>query len=196
MPFYSVRTRVETLFGIGGKACGCVDSRDVAMRCRRRFARHGTQVAVTLHDRVATGRDVSKRQNEVSASGVSSAGIPSKLKTRSNFMKTTHLLKAAGSIACVVFALNVSAQTTTASGPADTSMGQKVDDSAITTKVKAELLGAKNVKSTHIHVKTVKGVVNLTGTVPSAEDKSAAEEVVANVSGVASVKNHLKIAAQ
>jgi osmotically-inducible protein OsmY len=111
-------------------------------------------------------------------------------------MKTTHLLKAGGSIACVVFALNVSAQTTTASGPADTSMGQKVDDSAITTKVKAELLGAKNVKSTHIHVKTVKGVVNLTGTVPSAEDKSAAEEVVANVSGVASVKNHLKIAAQ
>ena len=63
-------------------------------------------------------------------------------------------------------------------------------------EVKAELLGAKNVKSTHIHVKTRGGVVSLTGSVPSAEDKTAAEEVVSNVSGVASVKNHLKIAAK
>ena len=112
-------------------------------------------------------------------------------------MKTTQILKAAGGIACVVFALNVGAQTTAASSTkADTSMGQKVDDSAVTTKVKAELLGAKNVKSTHIHVKTRAGIVSLTGTVPSAEDKTAAEEVVSNVSGVASVKNHLKIAAK
>lgn len=110
-------------------------------------------------------------------------------------MKTTQFLKAAGGIAAVVFALNVNAQTTS-SAPADTSVGQKVDDSAITTKVKAELLGAKNLKSTHIHVKTVKGVVALTGTVPSAADKSTATEVVSGVSGVASVKNHLKIAAE
>ena len=113
-------------------------------------------------------------------------------------MKTTQILKAAGGIAFVVFALNVGAQTNAASSTSGsgTSMGQKVDDSAITTKVKAELLGAKNVKSTHIHVKTHGGVVSLTGTVPSAEDKTAAEEVVSNVSGVASVKNHLKIAAK
>jgi osmotically-inducible protein OsmY len=113
-------------------------------------------------------------------------------------MKTTQILKAAGGIACVVFALNVGAQTNAASSTSGsgTSMGQKVDDSAITTKVKAELLGAKNVKSTHIHVKTHGGVVSLTGTVPSAQDKTAAEEVVSNVSGVASVKNHLKIAAK
>ncbi|BAN22600.1 BON domain-containing protein [Caballeronia insecticola] len=112
-------------------------------------------------------------------------------------MKTTQILKAAGGIACVVFALNVSAQTNSASSTSsDTTVGQKVDDSAITTKVKAELLGAKNVKSTHIHVKTHSGVVSLTGTVPSAEDKTAAEDVVSKVSGVASVKNHLKIAAK
>lgn len=113
-------------------------------------------------------------------------------------MKTTQFLKAAGGIACVVFALNVNAQTnsTSSSGASDTSVGQKVDDSAVTTKVKAELLSAKNVKSTHIHVKTRRGVVSLTGTVPSAEDKTAAEEVVKEVSGVASVKNHLKIAAK
>ncbi|GGD55293.1 MULTISPECIES: BON domain-containing protein [Caballeronia] len=114
-------------------------------------------------------------------------------------MKTTQFLKAAGGIACVVFALNAGAQTNSAassSGATDTSVGQKVDDSAVTAKVKAELLSAKNVKSTHIHVKTRGGVVSLTGTVPSAEDKTAAAEVAKEVSGVASVKNHLKISAK
>jgi osmotically-inducible protein OsmY len=113
-------------------------------------------------------------------------------------MKTTQLLKAAGGIACVVFALNVGAQTAASGsmGGTGTSMGTKLDDSAITTKVKAELLGAKNLKSTHIHVKTVAGVVSLTGSVPTKEERSTATEVVSNVSGVASVKNHLKIAAE
>jgi hyperosmotically inducible periplasmic protein len=97
-------------------------------------------------------------------------------------MKTIQLLKTAGSIAVVAFALNAT--------------GQHIDDGAITTKVKADLLAAKNVKSTHIHVKTRKGVVWLTGSVPSAEDKTAAEDVVQNVKGVESVKNHLKIATE
>jgi len=52
------------------------------------------------------------------------------------------------------------------------------------------------VKSTHIHVKTRKGVVWLTGTVPSADDKLAAQDVVEGVKGVTSVKNRLKIAAE
>jgi len=69
-------------------------------------------------------------------------------------MKTIHLLKTAGSIACVAFALNATAQTSASAPPASSeSIGQHIDDGTITTKVKAELLGAKNVKSTHIHVK-------------------------------------------
>jgi osmotically-inducible protein OsmY len=111
-------------------------------------------------------------------------------------MKTIQFLKAAGSIACVAFALNATAQTTASAPPATSeSVGQHIDDSTVTTKVKAELLGAKNVKSTHIHVKTRKGIVRLTGSVPSADDKTAAQDVVQNVSGVKGVKNHLKIAA-
>ncbi|WP_027798484.1 BON domain-containing protein [Paraburkholderia dilworthii] len=112
-------------------------------------------------------------------------------------MKTIQFLKTAGSIACVAFALNATAQTS-ASAPSASSetIGQHFDDGTITTKVKAELLGAKNVKSTHIHVKTRKGVVWLTGSVPSAEDKTAATEVVQGVKGVSSVKNRLKIAAE
>jgi hyperosmotically inducible protein len=112
-------------------------------------------------------------------------------------MKTIQLLKSAGAIACVAFALNATAQTSASAPSASSeSVGQHIDDGTITTKVKAELLGAKNVKSTHIHVKTRKGVVSLTGSVPSADDKSAAEEVVQGVKGVRSVKNHLKVAAE
>ena len=112
-------------------------------------------------------------------------------------MKTIQLLKTAGSIACVAFALNATAQTNSAAPSASSeTIGQHVDDSTITTKAKADLLAAKNVKSTHIHVKTRKGVVWLTGTVPSADDRSAAEEVVQAVKGVSSVKNHLKVAAE
>ncbi|MDE1181654.1 BON domain-containing protein [Paraburkholderia sp.] len=112
-------------------------------------------------------------------------------------MKTIQFLKAAGSIACVAFALNATAQTSASAPPASSeSVGQHIDDGTITTKVKADLLAAKNVKSTHIHVKTRKGTVWLTGSVPSAEDKTAAEDVVQNVNGVQNVKNKLKIAAQ
>ncbi|SDR32043.1 BON domain-containing protein [Paraburkholderia fungorum] len=112
-------------------------------------------------------------------------------------MKTIQLLKTAGSIACVAFALNATAQTTTtAPSSASETIGEHVDDGTITTKAKADLLAAKNVKSTHVHVKTRKGVVWLTGSVPSADDKAAAEEVVQGVKGVSSVKNHLKVAAE
>lgn len=113
-------------------------------------------------------------------------------------MKRIHILKTAAGAACMTFALVAGAQTTTNSAApsgSSESVGQHVDDATITTKVKAELLGAKNVKSEHIHVKTRKGVVSLTGTVPSAEDRDNAKQVVEGVSGVSSVKNHLKVSA-
>jgi osmotically-inducible protein OsmY len=112
-------------------------------------------------------------------------------------MTTIKFLKTAGSIACIAFALNATAQTSASAPPAASeSMGQHIDDGTITTKAKADLLAASNVKSTHIHVKTRKGVVWLTGSVPSSDDKAAAEEVVKGVKGVTSVKNHLKVAAE
>ena len=114
-------------------------------------------------------------------------------------MKRILILKTAAGAACMTFALMAGAQTTTTSSTAPSgsseSVGQHVDDATITTKVKAELLGAKNVKSAHIHVKTHRGVVSLTGTVPTAEDRDNAKQVVEGVSGVTSVKNHLKVSA-
>lgn len=112
-------------------------------------------------------------------------------------MKCFPLLKTAAAAACVAFALNAGAQTTSGTVPSGSSetIGQHVDDATITTKVKADLLSAKNVKSQHIHVKTRKGVVSLTGSVPTAEDRDNADQVAQNVTGVASVKNHLKVVA-
>lgn len=111
-------------------------------------------------------------------------------------MKTTEFLKAASGIACVAFALNAAAQTSGSPSPASSeTMSQHLDDGTITAKVKADLLTAKNVKSAvHIHVHTRRGVVSLSGTVPSADDKAAAEEVAQSVAGVSGVTNHLTVA--
>lgn len=116
-------------------------------------------------------------------------------------MKRIPMLKTVAGVACMTFALAAGAQTATTAPSAtpsgsSESVGQHVDDTTITTKVKAELLTAKNVKSQHIHVKTRKGVVSLTGTVPSAEDRDNAKQIVESVAGVSEVKNHLKVAAQ
>lgn len=101
---------------------------------------------------------------------------------------------AAGALtACLTAAASAQGMNASAPTAGSESMSQHVDDATVTTKVKAELLGAKDVKSAHIHVKTLKGVVWLTGTVPSAADRDSAQKVVEGVTGVMSVKNRLKI---
>lgn len=110
-------------------------------------------------------------------------------------------LKTAAGVACMTFAAAAGAQTTDTTGTVAPSggartVGQHIDDATITTKVKAELLTANTVKSGHIHVRTRGGVVSLTGTVPTAQDRSSATQVAQNVSGVTSVRNHLKVAAE
>ena len=73
---------------------------------------------------------------------------------------------------------------------------QAVTDSALTTKVKTKLLATKDLKSTGIHVKTKDRVVNLTGSVPSVEQRQMAVETVRSVEGVSSVDDHLKVSAR
>jgi osmotically-inducible protein OsmY len=67
------------------------------------------------------------------------------------------------------------------------------EDSAITTKVKAALLGAKGLPSTAISVETYKGRVQLSGFVDSGEQVAQAGAVAARVSGVTSVQNGLAV---
>jgi hyperosmotically inducible protein len=71
--------------------------------------------------------------------------------------------------------------------------GQYVDDSAITTKVKAAILGEPGLKVAEINVETFKGVVQLSGFVSSSEDIANAVKVTRAVNGVKSVKNDMHV---
>ena len=71
------------------------------------------------------------------------------------------------------------------------STGEYIDDTGITTKVKATLLRDDAVKSFEIKVETMKGVVQLSGFVDTADQKFAAGRDAASVNGVTDVSNNL-----
>ncbi|MCK9397932.1 MAG: BON domain-containing protein [Methylobacter sp.] len=71
--------------------------------------------------------------------------------------------------------------------------GEYVDDSVITTKVKALLFDEPNLRSGEINVETFKGVVQLSGFVNSKADINKAVEIVRSVKGVESVKNDMRL---
>lgn len=71
--------------------------------------------------------------------------------------------------------------------------GEFVDDSVITTKVKAAILKEPSLKSTEIKVETFKGEVQLSGFVSSQSDINRAVEVARDVNGVKSVKNDMRL---
>jgi len=71
------------------------------------------------------------------------------------------------------------------------STGQYVDDSVITTKVKASILEEPTLKSFQINVKTYQGVVQLSGFVDSFQSVKKAGEIANSIEGVKSVENDL-----
>ncbi len=71
--------------------------------------------------------------------------------------------------------------------------GVYVDDSTITTKVKAKLFEDPATSGWKISVITKDGVVQLAGFVKSEQEKQRAEELARSVAGVKSVKNDLLI---
>ena len=71
--------------------------------------------------------------------------------------------------------------------------GQYVDDTVITTRVKAEIFKEESLKTLQINVETYKGVVQLSGFVDSAEHASKAGEIARRVENVVSVKNDLLV---
>jgi len=80
-----------------------------------------------------------------------------------------------------------------ASTPKKESTGEYIDDSVITTKVKAALVEDPMTKAYQINVETFKGEVQLGGFVDSAQAKAKAGEVARGVKGVKSVKNNLAV---
>jgi hypothetical protein len=73
------------------------------------------------------------------------------------------------------------------------STGQYVDDSVITTKVKAAIFKENTLKTLQIDVKTYQGTVQLSGFVDTAQSVSKAGEVARSVDNVVSVKNDLLV---
>jgi len=71
--------------------------------------------------------------------------------------------------------------------------GEYIDDTVITTKVKAAIFNDPTLKSTEINVETFKGVVQLSGFVNSYADINKAIEVAGSVEGVKSVKNDMTV---
>jgi osmotically-inducible protein OsmY len=71
--------------------------------------------------------------------------------------------------------------------------GEYVDDSVITTKVKAAIFHEPGLKVSEVQVETFKGVVQLSGFVSSRADIKDAVRVASAVSGVKSVTNDMKL---
>lgn len=76
-----------------------------------------------------------------------------------------------------------------ASTPKQESTGEYLDDSVITTKVKAILIKDEALNAFHISVKTDRGVVQLSGSVNSQKTIDKAGQVASSVEGVKSVEN-------
>ena len=71
--------------------------------------------------------------------------------------------------------------------------GAYIDDSAITTAVKASFVENANVDAAAISVETLNGTVMLSGFAKSANERSTAESLTRKVKGVKVVKNEIAV---
>lgn len=94
-------------------------------------------------------------------------------------------------VSCLLLLALVSTFAACASTPTHESTGAYVDDSVITTKVRALLAADDFLKSFQIGVETYEGTVQLSGFVNSRQAVDKADEIVKSVKGVKSVKNNL-----
>lgn len=80
-----------------------------------------------------------------------------------------------------------------ASSREHSTVGQFVDDAAITTQIKARYAESPVVSALAIKVDTVNGNVQLSGFAKTSEEKNTAESIARKVNGVRSVKNDIVI---
>jgi osmotically-inducible protein OsmY len=90
-----------------------------------------------------------------------------------------------------VAVLLIAAFVACASTPKQESTGEYIDDSTITTKVKADLFADDILKGFEISVKTYKGIVELSGFVDTQATKDRAGSIARKVAGVKEVRNNV-----
>lgn len=90
-------------------------------------------------------------------------------------------------VCLVVFASFLACTST----PTQRATGEFIDDSVITTKVKAAIFDEPTLKTMQIEVETYKGEVQLSGFVDTAQSVTRAGEVARSVKGVTKVNNDL-----
>ena len=80
-----------------------------------------------------------------------------------------------------------------AAGQDKSTVGEYIDDSTITTRVKAKFAEDREVSAMAIGVETLKGVVQLSGFAKSAAEKGRAEEIARTTASVKGVINDIVI---
>ncbi|MSO80281.1 MAG: BON domain-containing protein [Alphaproteobacteria bacterium] len=95
--------------------------------------------------------------------------------------------------ALVVVALLAGATTACTRSRTSQSTGEYIDDSVISNKVRAQLIGDKDINLFQIDIATYKGIVPLSGFVNTAEAKTRAGTVASGVTGVSQVRNDLVV---
>ncbi len=79
------------------------------------------------------------------------------------------------------------------STPTQSSLGEAIDDTVITTRVKTAFVDDPGLKALQINVETFKGVVQLSGFVETRTEVSRAGVVARGIDGVQSVRNNILI---
>jgi len=102
-------------------------------------------------------------------------------------------MKSLQRIAAFLFAVPIVAVLGCASSRTQEGSGEYVDDTVITTKVKAAIFNEASLKSAEINVETFKGVVQLSGFVSTQANVRTALDVARNVSGVISVRDGMRL---
>jgi osmotically-inducible protein OsmY len=96
-------------------------------------------------------------------------------------------------LATTVTALSLVTVTGCAVTRGQETVGAYVDDAAITAQIKGRFIDNQQVDASSISVETLNGTVMLSGFAKNATERTTAEGIARNVSGVKAVKNEIAV---
>ena len=97
------------------------------------------------------------------------------------------------SLAALIAAVTLFSVTGCAVTRGQETVGAYIDDTAITTSVKARFVDNKDVDASSIRVETLNGTVMLSGFAKNSTEKTTAGSIAMKVNGVKTVKNEIAV---